>query len=391
MNALDVIIVLLVLSSLFRGYEIGLIRQLFSTAGFLLGLLIGAGLQTYTVTLAHTPLSRSIITIATTIGSAFIVLSLGEQIGLRLKARVHQLLHINKFDGWLGSVVGAATLVITIWLASGILLSLPSPAAQKQIRGSAIISYLNRSLPPAPKIVASFGKLIDPNGFPEVFTGHEPEQLGNTTVPGTSAMLQQAVDIAKLSTVKIEGLGCGGIVDGSGFVVGADLVATNAHVIAGVRKPYVKDSTGQHSAVAIWFDPNLDFALVRTQNLAGPPLLVSKVIVPNGTQGAVLGYPGGGALSAGGAKVLDNFIARGRDIYGNGVTNRDVYSLAADVIPGNSGGPVITADGQVIGVIFAQSTSYQSVGYALTAPQINTAISQAQAQNRTIATGNCAK
>jgi len=109
-----------------------------------------------------------------------------------------------------------------------------------------------------------------------------------------------------------------------------------------------------------------------------------------GSLAAVLGYPGGGALKAGGAKILDEFTARGRDIYGQGTTERDIYSLAATVIPGNSGGPLVAPDGSVIGVIFAQSTAYDNVGYALSSPQIANVLAQAQAQNQAVNNTACA-
>ncbi len=389
MNALDIIIVIMVLGSLLRGHEIGLVKQLFSTSGFIGGLFLGAWLEQYTVRLAHTPMSHSIITILTTLGCATIFLLIGELIGGLLKSRILRAHQANKFDGYLGSILGAATLAMAVWLAAAVLVSLPSTSIRQQIRGSRIISQLNQSLPPAPDIIAGLGRLINPNGFPRVFTGSEPVQEGDTKVPGISPDLQQAIDRAKLSTVKIEGLGCGGIVDGSGFVIGPDLVATNAHVIAGVPQSYVKDSHGQHSAKAIWFDADLDFAILRTGNLAGPPLTINSTVVPKHTLAAILGYPGGGPLTASGAEVIDNFIARGRDIYSQGITERDVYSLATKVIPGNSGGPLIAADGTVIGIIFAESTVYENVGYALTTPQITSAISQAQAQNRSVSVGDC--
>lgn len=391
MNALDIIIIALSFSAIFRGYEIGLVRQLFSTIGFFIGLFIGAELQKFTVTFAHTALSKSIVTLVTTLGCAMLLLWAGEVLGVSLKYRIQRAIQLNKFDGWIGSVVGVVTLLGSIWLAASVVLSIPSDFTQAQIRSSAVISYLDQHLPSTPGVIASLGKLIDPNGFPQVFTGAEPNLGANTTVPGISVKLQQAIDRDKASVVKVEGLGCGGIVDGSGFVVGPGLVATNAHVVAGVRHPYVKDAVGQHSAQAVWFDPELDFAVLHVQNLSESPLLISYGIADSTSTAAVLGYPGGGSLKAGGAKILDNFTARGRDIYGQGVTERSVYSLAATIIPGNSGGPLISDDGSVIGVVFAQSTVYQNVGYALTSPQIQNAISQAQAQNRTVATGSCAE
>ena len=390
MNLLDIFIIVLVLSALYRGHELGLTRQLFSTTGFIVGLLIGSVLQKYTVIYGTTPITKSLIALMTTLGFAFLLLSIGEQLGIRLKTKVEQW-KFNKLDGLLGSVIGGMTLLLAVWLSAAILLTLPLKDTQAQIRSSYILSRLNQSLPPATSVLTGLGHLVSPNGFPEVFAGNEPAPQGNTTIPGISTQLQQSIDRAKASVVKFEGLGCGGVVEGSGFVISSDLIATNAHVVAGVQQLYVRDGNGQHTAEVVWFDPDLDFAVVRASNLAGGALLINNSQAQAGTRAAVLGYPGGGALTAGGAEVIDHFTARGRDIYNQGITEREVYSLAAKVIPGNSGGPVIAEDGTVIGVIFAQSTSYENVGYALTTQQTEAAISQARAQNRVVSNGTCTR
>ena len=192
--------------------------------------------------------------------------------------------------------------------------------------------------------------------------------------------------------VKVDGQGCGGIVEGSGFVVGSDLVATNAHVVAGIAHPNVEDSNGTHSATVIWFDPNLDFAVLQVDNLAGKSLVIDSGSVSSDTPAAVLGYPGGGPFNVGPAVVLDQFTATGRNIYGQGSTDRDVYEIDATVIPGNSGGPLIARDGTVIGVVFAgESTSYPHTGYALTTSQITSEINQAAAQDQPVSTRTCAE
>lgn len=390
MNLLDVIIILLIISSLYRGYELGVTRQVFSSVGFVVGLFLGSLLQKLTINLGTTPTSRSLISLMTTLGLAFVFLGIGEHIGIRLKDRVdHWKLH--SADGVLGSILGAATLLLAVWLAAAILITVPLQNTQDEIRGSKIITSLNHSLPSATTILSGLGKLINPNGFPQVFTGDEPALEGNTTIPGIGPQLQAAIDKDKTSVVKFQGIGCGGVVSGSGFVISSDLVATNAHVVAGVSPIYVRDVNGQHSATVVWFDPELDFAIVRVNNLAGSPLVIRNAIVDNGTKAVVLGYPGGGPLEAGGAQVIDHFIARGRDIYNQNITERQVYSIAAKVIPGNSGGPLIADDGTVVGIVFAESTVYQNVGYALTTPPTASVIAQAEAQNRPVANGSCAE
>jgi S1-C subfamily serine protease len=389
MNYIDVCIILLCISSVFRGREIGLIQQLLSAVGFISGLFIGAALEPHTIGWAHTQGSRTLVTLITTIGCGLILLLVGEYVGAYLKHRLRGTKHANKLDELFGSVVSVITVLVTVWLSAAVISALPFASLQSSIKNSLIISNIDRRLPAAPPIVADLGRLIDPNGFPEVFTGSEPTP--RTAVQPDLGSFAAVVNKDKASVVKLEGLGCGGVVEGSGFVASDDLVITNAHVVAGVNKPYVVDGTGQHSATAVWFDPNLDLAIMHVSNLAGAPLVINSDHVDRNVGGVVMGYPGGGAFTAGTAVVLDQFTAQGRNIYGNGDTQRDIYEMSAHIIPGNSGGPLINASGDVIGVVFAESTTYKNVGYALSTPQISSALKQAEAQNHTVSTGSCAE
>lgn len=386
---IDAVIVLFAISALYRGREIGFVRQLLSTVGFFGGLFLGAWLQQYTVAGIHGQTARSLVTLLTTLGCAFLFLALGEYLGIKLKGRV-AVKRVNILDNGFGGLLSVASLLLTIWLTAAILASLPLPSVQSALKDSGIVSSLNRALPNAPGVISSLGRLVDPNGFPQVFIGSEPSPRSDVAVPSL-AELQTAINRDRASVVKIEGQGCGGIVEGSGFVVGSNLVATNAHVVAGIKRPYVQDANGSHSATPIWFDPKLDFAVLRVQNLAGHSLVINNGPASVGAPAAVLGYPGGGAFMATPAAASNHFVASGRDIYGQSHTDRDVYELRARVIPGNSGGPLVAKDGTVIGVIFAESSAYQDVGYALTTGQVTDAINRAVAQNQKVTTGKCAE
>ena len=386
---IDIAIVIFAISALYRGREIGFVRQLFSTVGFFGGLFLGAWLQHYTVQWAHGETARSLITLTTTLGCAFIFLTIGEYIGIKLKHRV-VFRRINVLDNGFGGLLSVVSLLLTVWLLAAVISSVPVPAFQSQLRDSKIVSALNRALPNAPDVISNLGRLVDPNGFPRVFIGGEPTPNKQVPVPSLGSM-QAAVNKDRASVVKIQGQGCGGVVEGSGFVVGPNLVATNAHVVAGIRHPYVSDGNGTHSSSVIWFDPDLDFAVLRVSNLAGNSLVVDDQKVSVGTPAAVLGYPGGGDFTAGPAAVSNQFDASGRDIYNQGNTLRSVYELRATVRPGNSGGPLINKDGTVIGVVFAESTDYAHTGYALTSDQIKNEINQAASQDQPVSTGQCAQ
>lgn len=386
---IDLLIIIFLVSALYRGHEIGFVQQLCSTAGFFGGLFLGTLLEPHTVQLAHSAVSRSLVTIITTLGTAFVLLTVGEYLGMALKNRLHNR-RLHSADNALGAFLSAGSLLVAVWLAAAILINLPLSGLQSSIRSSRIVTQLNRSLPAAPDVIASLGHLIDPNGFPNVFISGEPAPPAHINLPPQSA-LAAAVNQDKASVVKIIGQGCGGIVEGSGFVVGNDLVATNAHVVAGIAQPYVEDANGTHNGTVVWFDPNLDFAVLRVANLAGRPLLINTATAASGTPAAVLGYPGGGGFTADPASVLAEFTASGRDIYNRATTQRDIYEVAARIIPGNSGGPLITTDGQVIGIVFAESTTYNHVGYALTTAAPSQEINQAAASNQPVSTGSCAE
>jgi S1-C subfamily serine protease len=385
----NIIIIIFAISSIFRGREIGFVRQIFSTVGFFGGLFIGALIEPHTISLVHTAASRSIVTLVTTLGCAMILLTIGEYIGIKLKHKV-LLRRINSVDNVLGSILSIVSLMISVWLTAAILNSLPLPGIQNAVRSSIIVADLDKALPSAPKVISDLGSLIDPNGFPQVFLGNEPSPTQNVALPNLGA-LQSAVAEDRDSVVRIEGQGCGGIVEGSGFIIGNGLVATNAHVVAGIKHPYVDNNEGSYVATPVWFDPNLDFAVLRVPGISGRTLSLSGAHIAKDTPGAVMGYPGGGPFTAGPAAVLEEFEATGRNIYGDGNTKRDVYEIQANVIPGNSGGPLVNESGTVIGIVFAESTTYAHVGYALAMSKVITEIADAKANEVPVSTGSCAE
>lgn len=386
---IDLIVLILLVVGIARGWEIGWSRQFFSAIGFFGGLFLGATIQPHIVNLAHTTLSRTIITLVVTLGLAFALLTLGEFIGYKLKSKIN-IKKLNTADNILGSIISVVTVLFSVWLCAAILSSLNVQGIQGDINNSGVIKFLDDHLPNAPSVISDIGSLIDPNGFPQVFVNGEPAVSKDYALPSEASM-QSAIDMDKASVVKIQGLGCGGIVEGSGFIVRPGIVVTNAHVVAGIENPYIYDDNGSHSAQVIWFDPNLDLAILKTTGLSGKPLRIDTNIAADGTAGAVLGYPGGGPFQAKVASVLNEFLATGKNIYGTGTTNRSVYEIRADIIPGNSGGPLIISNGDVIAVVFAQSTTYYQVGYAITANQIVPDINLAVNQNRIHGTGSCAE
>ena len=90
---------------------------------------------------------------------------------------------------------------------------------------------------------------------------------------------------------------------------------------------------------------------------AGTPALRLDVDEKPGTSAAVLGFPQNGAYDVEPARLGQTREVLSDDAYGNGPIRRRVTSLRGRVRSGNSGGPLVDDDGQVVGTIFASTLS----------------------------------
>ncbi|MDB5178675.1 MAG: Colicin production protein [Patescibacteria group bacterium] len=351
-----------------RGIASGFLRQVGSLGGFVAGLMLGAVIAPWVAGAMPSGSNRALVAVLVFFGVALTVGGLGEALGHALSGLAERY-RLRVLDTALGAIFGVGITLLAVWLLAATFARSAGPALAAQIQSSRVLQVLDRSLPPAPDVLARLERTLGVNGLPRVFAGLEPAPAA--PVAGPDAPAVNAVTAAgRAATVKILGEGWGGEVEGSGFVAGPGLVATNAHVVAGIDSPTVEDAAGSHRAQVVLFDPDLDFAVLRTVGLAAAPLPLDPNIEPRGTVGAALGYPGGGDFTASPAAILDRITATGRNIYDAGLVRRDIYELQALVRPGNSGGPLVAPDGSVIGVIFATSTVNGNLGYALTSAEV---------------------
>ncbi|HSX53290.1 MAG TPA: MarP family serine protease [Patescibacteria group bacterium] len=386
MNFVDVLIILLLIGAIFRGMNSGLLRLMLSSVGFIIGLVLGFWIAKFTARYISGDTLRALYIVSLELILALSFSTLGEFVGIRLSMLAKRF-HLDRANRLLGSVFEVVFILLAVWIIASGLSNIQTANVGKSIQGSWIIRRLDAALPAPPDFIAQLEKIVDPNGFPKVFIGNEPH---HTTIAANPAVDSAVVAKAEKSVVKVEGTGCGGVVEGSGFVTADGIVVTNAHVIAGVSRPMVVDSTASYRAIPIWFDENEDLAVLMVKGLKDPPLAMSSDRLGNGASAVVLGFPGGGELTASKATVIDQVKAIGRNIYNRGVVVRNIYELQADVEPGNSGGPLIASDGSVAGVVFAKAVSQSNVGYSLQTGEVKAAIDQAQQQLTPVAVGSCA-
>lgn len=388
MNIIDVVVVIALITTIWRGRQTGFVRQLGSTIGFIVGLISSVPIGQWASSFATDPITKMLLSTLTFIVVSFGLMIFGEFLGLRLKTLMPVNRLVDRIDNAAGSVMAIITFVIGLWFATAFVSLLPANSFQKLARQSFTFNLIDRNLPPASQALASLNHLIDPNAAPLVFSGREPSPEANRTLPPLSDYSAAAKN-ASLSVVRVQGLGCGGLVNGSGWVLSSNRVVTNAHVVAGVDSPKVYDANGTHDARVVLYDAKNDFAVLAVKNLAAKPLGLRQEPLATGSIGLVIGYPGGGVEKAQTAAVLDRVDALGRDIYGQAKTIRNVYILQATVIPGNSGGPLLDTEGKVAGVVFGTSTTYNNVGYALSLPQLMDELAAAVTAVQAASTGAC--
>ncbi len=195
-------------------------------------------------------------------------------------------------------------------------------------------------------------------------------------VPKMVPLSKVVVARVRQSIVKIVGDACGQRLSGTGWVIEQHLVATNAHVIAGVSRPEVVDRRGKHHfATVVAFDADLDVAMLRVNDLGAPslPLVEDR----SSREFAVFGHPHGRPLRVAPAALEPEprIDGVGADIYGHGNHHRPVVVLAVRLAPGDSGSPVVNTRGEAIAMAFAIDPHNEPIGYALDASAIRDAAS----------------
>jgi len=391
-NLLDAVLVLLLGYVLIRGWRQGALSQIAAFGGFGLGLLAGvwAAPRIAGLFVDEPGPGLALITLGILLVAVLIGQGIGFAVGLRLRGAA-QRVGIGRVDRGAGVVVGAAGLMFAAWLLSSVLAQGPVPALAQQIRGSQAVQAIDEVLPPVPDVVGRISAYLDDQGFPQVFSGPDRGGIAVPPVPTTAdEAVRAAAAAGRQSTVQISAAGCGGVIGaGSGFVAQSGFVVTNAHVVAGFDQLSVRDAAGEHSAVAIHVDPALDLAVLAAPGVQAPAIGWVSTAVTSGTEGATLGFPGGQPeMVVRPATVQGRLDAVGRDIYGGNRVRREILALSASVERGDSGGPFVTSEGVVGGVVFAGDPAGDT-GYALTAGEARPVVEDAIDRNQKVGVGAC--
>lgn len=393
MNVLDWLLILLVLAYALSGYWQGFVTGAFATVGLLAGGLAG-------IFLAPLLLSRFEPSLAVSLGALFVVIlcaSLGQALLQYAGARVRERITwqpARALDAVGGALLSALAVLLVAWALGVAISGTRIGSVTSVVRSSVVLGKVNAALPAsAPNALEAFNKVVGTGFFPRYLEPFAPEQIvevepGPTNLPRTAA-----IRAVRPSVVKIRGANkCGRGVEGTGFVYARDRVMTNAHVVAGVEDPEVSIGGGTELARVVLYDRELDIAVLALDTGDTPTLRFDDSTQAEDAV-AIVGYPQDGPFDVQTARVRAVQNLRSPDIYGDGTVVREVFSLRGLVRPGNSGGPIVTPQGRVAGVVFAASVTDRETGYALTAKQVAASAENGRApatDGREADTGGCA-
>jgi S1-C subfamily serine protease len=295
-------------------------------------------------------------------------------------------------DRALGLVGYAVAVLVVIWLIAVPLAAVPVPWLSSAIRGSEVLSRVDQAMPSqAQQVSAQLREVFNDSGFPAILDPLAPTPNTAVDPPDAAAATTQAVQSAADSIVKVRAVAesCSRRMEGTGFVIGPGKVLTNAHVVAGSNRAAVEYGGQTLGGTVVLYDAQRDLAVLDVSDLTATPLALATSPAPAGADATVAGYPLDGPYTLTPARVRATIQLRGPNIYSDETVTREVYTIRAQVRPGNSGGPLLAPDGTVLGVVFGAAIDETDVGFALTAAEVEPVVQAGLTDDSAASTESC--
>ena len=392
MNLVDAIVLAAIVVFAWTGWRQGFVAGLLSFGGFLIGALAAALLLPRVFEGVELPGALGPILLATAILLAALVgQTLASFLGRRLRSAMTWR-GVQVVDSAAGAALNVVALAVVLWIIATAVGLVPSLSVAREVRSSLVLRTLDSAVPDrARDLFSGLRNAVDASGLPRVFSGLGQYAGPQVPAPNERLLRDPAVRASWPSLVKITSVACDAVVTGSGFAYAPGRILTNAHVVAGSEQPTIRipGDPASYDASVVAIDSRLDLAVLRVDGLPAPALSFATRPAETGDGAVVAGFPGGGDLEAGAARIRARIDARGEDIYGRSGVVRDVYSFRGTVVPGNSGGPLLAPNGRVYGVVFAAGLGEEETGYAITAEQAAPLAQRGAQSSEPVDTGAC--
>ncbi|MFI8947479.1 MarP family serine protease [Streptomyces sp. NPDC053750] len=398
MNVLDILLLLAAVWFAIVGYRQGFVVGILSVIGFLGGGLVAVNLLPLVwdalTDNAEVSTTAAVVAVVVVIVCASVGQALTTHLGSKLR-RYITWSPARALDATGGALVNVVAMLLVAWLIGTALAQTTIPTIGKEVRQSQVLLGVKEALPEqADTWFDDFTSVLARNGFPQVFSPFSNEPITKVQPPDPALANSPVAARAKRSIVKVMGTatGCGKVLEGTGFVFAERRVMTNAHVVGGVDEPTVQigGEGRKYDATVVLYDWRRDIAVLDVPELNAPALRFADEDAARDDGAIVAGFPENGAYDVRAARVRGRITASGPDIYHRDTVSRDVYSLFANVRQGNSGGPLLTPQGEVYGVVFAKSLDDAETGYALTADEIREDIAEGRSANQEVDSDSCA-
>jgi S1-C subfamily serine protease len=392
-DLLDLILIVLAAAFAVAGYRQGFIVGILSFAGFLGGAAVGASFAPALArNLVQGTSQQALVAIIAVFVAAMIGQLLASAVGAAVRSRVSWR-PATVVDSVAGALVSVLSVLLIAWLIGSAVVNAPFAVITSQVQRSAVLNAVDRVMPSAARTMFSdFRSLLASGPYVQVFGALGAEPALTVAPPDPKVLLSAGLARSRDSIVKVTGVApsCSRRIEGSGFVISPQHVLTNAHVVAGVtRHQVVFTEQGQRmSAQVVLFDPERDVAVLYVPGLSAPPLSFTGP-ARLGANAIVAGYPLDRHFTVVPARVGDDQLAQAPDIYQSREVTRRIYSIRADVEPGNSGGPLLATSGRVYGVVFAAAVGVKDTGYALTASEVQSDVRQGATLRTQVSTQAC--
>ena len=213
--------------------------------------------------------------------------------------------------------------------------------------------------------------------------------VGTACSQPNSSSYPEAVAVQP-AAARVLALACGFVSEGVGVFVAPDLIATNAHVVAGGEQIQIRTAESTIDATLVGFDPNLDLALLKTRVMP-PGVFVPEISDEDpikGDIGLVAVFSDDGKFVTIPYEVTRAIVASGTDIYGQGKHFRRALDLETVIRPGDSGAALFDESARVVGIAFASSRSVDGVTYAIAASELRGFL-EASDPSTTVDSGAC--
>ncbi|HEX5741962.1 MAG TPA: MarP family serine protease [Pilimelia sp.] len=392
MSPLDYLLILLMMAFAFSGYRQGFVTGALSFAGFFGGAVVGLQVGPVLADRIADPTLKVTVALAAVFGMAVAGQAAAGFLGARLRKGIrHQYGRVADDLG--GAAISMVAMVLVVWLVAVPLGVSSLPWLASAVRNSTVLDRIDAVVPAEAKAMSQrLRDAVDTRGFPDVFDGLDATRVTEVAAPDPALARSVAVTAGRRSVVKVLGTAsaCSRRIEGSGFVYAADRVMTNAHVVAGTERVRVELDGERYDATVVVYDPGRDLAVLRVPTLRAPVLPFVREPAATGANAVVLGFPLDGPFNAQPARVRDLRRITGPDIYERTEVNRQVYTLRALVRSGNSGGPLVAADGRVLGVIFAAAADDRNTGFAVSAGEAAGVATAGRTAEQEVRTGRCA-